>query len=220
MAVALLLVLIALWVLPLADIFSAAVQWSQAHPVAGPTVYLIVFPICVVLLVPASWIAMFAGYVYGVPAGIVLASTGASLGAYLAFLNGRTLARDYVGRRMESNRRLHALDRALAERSFFIVFLTRIALVIPYNLLNYMYSVTSIRTKDYIVPSVLGIVPAISLFVFLGGQARSVEQILSGKLDGGNTSILVLIVSSVALLLVVIVLQRAASKVLRGSLEE
>ena len=121
---------------------------------------------------------------------------------------------------MESNRRLLALDRALSERSFFIVFLTRIALVIPYNLLNYMYSVTGIRTRAYIIPSILGIVPAMSLFVFLGAQARSVEQILAGGLDGGRTSILVLIVSSVAVVLVVIALQRAASRVLRGSLEE
>ena len=220
MVIALLLVFIALWLLPLADLSDAAVQWSRAHPIAGPVLYLMVFPISVVFLVPASWFAMFAGYVYGFPAGSALASIGASLGAYAAFMNGRTLARDLVRRRMESNVRLQALDRALMEQSFFIVVLTRIALVIPHNLLNYMYSLTSIRSLPYIVPSIVGIVPAMSLFVFLGTQANSVEQILSGELGGGRAGLIILLMSSVAVLLVVTLLQRAASKILRRTLRE
>ena len=220
MLLALLVVLASLWFLPLAQLLNSAASWSQAHSIASPIMYLILFPICVVLLVPASWIAMFAGYVFGLPAGIALAATGASVGAYLAFLNGRTLARQIVAKRLASNARLRALDHALAEKTFFVVFLTRIALVIPYNLLNYMYSLTSIRQLPYLIPSVLGIIPAMSLFVFLGTQARSVEEILSGELGHGRVGLLILAISSIAVLMIAILLQRAASRALRESLDE
>ena len=220
MAVALLAVFAGLWFLPLAGMLDSAARWSEAHPVASPILYLGIFPVCVVLLVPASWIAMFAGYVFGLGEGIVLASAGASIGAYAAFCNGRTLARPIVAKRLAENPNLAALDHALADKSFAVVFLTRIALLIPYNLLNYLYSLTSIRHLPYLLPSVLGIIPAMSLFVFLGTQARSIEEILSGNLGQGRIGLLILAVSSVAVLLVAVLLQRAAKKALREALDD
>ena len=58
MLLVILVVLAGLWFLPFGQLLNSAASWSQAHTIASPIMYLILFPICVVLLVPASWIAI------------------------------------------------------------------------------------------------------------------------------------------------------------------
>ena len=132
----------ALVMLPLDEWLDQATAWNRAHPVAGAALYLTIAIVGCVMFLPGSVIAMTAGYVYGLTAGSVLALIGITLGAIAAFLNGRLLVRAWVFSMLESHPRLQALDRAVYAKSFVIVMLTRLSLIIPFNVLNYVYGVT------------------------------------------------------------------------------
>ena len=131
--------------------------------------------IAAVLFLPGTLIAMSGGYLYGMPLGIGMAALGGALGAIAAFLNGRLFARDWAFGKLEGHPRLQALDKALYEQSFVIVLLTRLSLVIPYSVLNYLYSVTGVKKGPYILASSIGLIPMMGLW--LGAEASLIGSV-------------------------------------------
>lgn len=170
-----------LYFLPLAEWVTAVVAWVERHPAAGPAVYVACVVAATVLFVPGSGSMMIAGFLFGLVPGFVLAAIGISVGAQSAFLAGRKVARHWVEHKVASNRRLQAIEQGLREEAFLIVVLTRLSLVIPFNLLNYAYGITSVRPRTHFLATALGMLPAVALYVYLGTLARDLGQILSGE---------------------------------------
>lgn len=213
-------VLTALLTLPLDQWLDQAGEWNKAHPVAGAILYLLAAIVGAVLFLPGSVIAMSAGYVYGLPLGSALALAGISAGAFAAFLNGRLLVRGWVFSLLESHPRLQALDRAVYDKSFVIVLLTRLSLIIPFNLLNYVYGVTGVRKVPYAVATVVGMIPATVLWTYIGTLARNFEEIRSGQLDAGLPGEWIVGIGLTLILVAVAIIHRTASRALRTHLGE
>ena len=169
-----------LYLLPFADWVAATVAWAQGHPVAGPAIYVLCVVLGTVAFVPGSVSMMIGGFLFGLVPGFLLTAIGISLGAQSAFLAGRKGARHWVERRVAESRRLTAIEKGLHEEAFLIVVLTRLSLVIPFNLLNYAYGITSVRPAMHFVATTVGMLPAVALYVYLGTLARDLGQILSG----------------------------------------
>lgn len=170
-----------LYVLPFADWIAVVVAWAQEHPVAGPATYIVCVVIATVLFVPGSGSMMIAGFLFGLVPGIVFAAAGIAAGAQCAFLAGRKGARHWVEQKVAANRRLKAIEKGLQEEAFLIVVLTRLSLVIPFNILNYAYGATSVQPRVHLAATTLGMLPAVALYVYLGTLARDLGQILSGE---------------------------------------
>jgi uncharacterized membrane protein YdjX (TVP38/TMEM64 family) len=78
------------------------------------------------------------------------------------------------------NPRLGAIEAGLREEAFVIVVLTRLSLVMPFNLLNYAYGITSVRGSVHFIATGVGMLAPVALYVYLGTLARDIGQILSG----------------------------------------
>ena len=163
---------------------------------------------------------MSAGYVYGLATGSVLAVIGTALGAFAAFLSGRLLVRAWVFSKLESHPRLQALDRAVYDKSFVIVALTRLSLIIPYNILNYIYGVTGVKKVPYFLGTAIGMIPATVLWTYVGTLAKNFEDIRSGSLDAELPSGYVLLVGLVMLGIAVFIVHRTASRALNERIGE
>ncbi len=213
-------ILIALWALPLVEWLDIAVEWNGANPLLGAGIYLAACTIGSVFFLPGSWLAMTGGYLYGLPLGIVMAAIGGALGAFAAFMSSRTFARAWAFARLESHPRLQALDKALIEQSFVIVLLTRLAVVIPYNVLNYLYGATGVKKIPYATASALGLIPAMALWAYVGTLASNFDDIVSGNLETGMPGRILFFVGLLAIIIAVIVVHRAASRVLGQRLGE
>jgi len=170
----------ALYVLPIAGPVATLVSWAQANPVAGGFAYLVCVIVATVLFVPGSGSMMIAGYVFGLTTGTLLSVAAITLGAQCAFLVGRLIARDWVAAKVSANPRLVAIEAGLREEAFLIVVLTRLSLIIPFNVLNYAYGVTSVRGSVYFLATATGMLVPVALYVYLGTLARDIGQILSG----------------------------------------
>jgi uncharacterized membrane protein YdjX (TVP38/TMEM64 family) len=126
--------------------------------------------------VPGSILTVAAGLLFGLPFGVALTSAAGTLGASAAFAVGRFAARDWVAQRVATRPRLHALVAATGPRGFLFVLLARLSPLIPYNLLNYALSVTSVRFRDYVLATWLGMLPATVLYVYTGSIAKSLAD--------------------------------------------
>ena len=218
--VVLIIVLAGVWILPLDQWLDQVGEWNKANPVAGAFLYVLFATIGAVLFMPGSVIVMSAGYLYGLTVGTCLAMLGVTLGAFAAFLSGRILVRDWVFARLDGHPRLKALDRAVYDQSFVIVALTRLSLIIPFNLLNYVYGVTGVRKTAYVVATAIGMIPATVLWTYVGTLAKNFDDIRSGNLDSGLPNGYLLLVGLVMIVIVVYIVHRAASRALDERLGE
>lgn len=213
-------VLVATLTLPLDQWLDQAGEWNKAHPVAGALFYLLFVTVGAVFFLPGSVIAMSAGYVYGLTLGSCLAVVGVALGGFAAFLAGRLLVREWVFSQLESHPRLQALDRAVYDKSFVIVALTRLSLIIPFNILNYAYGVTGVKKIPYIAGTALGMIPATVLWTYVGTLAKNFGDIRSGELDTGLPSEYLLLLGLAIIGVAVAIVHRAASRALKERLEQ
>lgn len=136
--------------------------------VAAPIVYVALYAGLVVLLVPGSIITIVGGVVFGTWSGTALAVVGASLGATAAFLIARRLGRDQV--EAIAGERLDRLDGWLERRGLLAVLYLRLIPVVPFNVLNYVAGVTRCGSRDYVVGTVVGIIPGTFAYAALGGN--------------------------------------------------
>ncbi|MGE0040022.1 MAG: TVP38/TMEM64 family protein [Vicinamibacterales bacterium] len=156
--------------------FAAAVAGLGAW---GPVVFILGYGAAAVALVPGSLLTLAAGAVFGLVPGTLYVMAGATLGATLAFLSGRYLARAFVERLLAGNPRLAAVDRAVGREGFRLVLLLRLSPAVPYSLLNYALGLSRVRIGDYVLASV-GMLPAVVLYVYTGKVAGDLASAASG----------------------------------------
>jgi uncharacterized membrane protein YdjX (TVP38/TMEM64 family) len=200
--------------LPVGSWLQGLGDWVGERPIEGALAYLVVATVCGVLMTP-GWIPMMlAGVLFGLGKGIALAAVGIVGGATAAFLAGRSLLRGPIERRIAGNTTLVAIDRAVDQQAFTIVFLTRLALVLPYNLLNYVYGGTRVALGTYMLATGLGMLPAVTLYAYLGTLASDVGQMLDSGGAAPPGSWWISAIALAAIVAVTIVIQRAARRAL------
>jgi uncharacterized membrane protein YdjX (TVP38/TMEM64 family) len=191
-------------------------QLNDAYPVAIPIAYVATVTIATIALFPGWASMMIAGLLFGLWPGLLYALAGITAGAFGAFLAGRALGRSWVEKRMGENLKLQALDEAVDAQSFYIICLTRFAIVLPFNLLNYAFGLTRVGAPTYVAATALGMLPAVLLYVYLGTLADDFGQILAGEVRPESGAYWIAAIAVVAVAAVVWIVQRAATRALRG----
>jgi uncharacterized membrane protein YdjX (TVP38/TMEM64 family) len=163
------------------DILPSFLEWVQGIGPWGAVVFAAAYIPAAVFFVPGSLLTLGAGFVFGLTKGTVVVSLGSTAGAAAAFLVARTLAHDWVGRRLEGRPHLTAIGRAVETEGFKIVLLTRLSPVLPFNLLNYAFGLTAVSFRTYVLASWIGMLPGTIMYVYLGSAAKSVATLLSGE---------------------------------------
>jgi uncharacterized membrane protein YdjX (TVP38/TMEM64 family) len=204
----------ALVALPVREWLTAALRWTADHREVAWLIYIALYVVASVCLLPGLILTIAAGVLFGLGAGTALASAGSVLGAVAAFFVGRTLARDWVGHKIAAWPRFRALDSALKTRGFWIVLLTRLSPLFPFNVLNYAYGITGVRTRDYVVASWIGMLPATVLYVYAGTLAASLTAVFAGEARIGSARYVLLGVGLAATLAVTLLVTRLASRAL------
>lgn len=206
-------------VLPIREYLALAVAWSAAHPGPAAFGYCLAYVIATVFVIPALPLTLAAGFIFGLVKGVIVVSLSSVAGATAAFLLGRTLARGWVSRAISRQPRFAALDRAIRSRGFWVVVLTRLSPAFPFTMLNYLYGVTSVSLRSYVLGSWLGMLPATILYVYVGSLAGGLKTALNGPTNRPPAAYVLLGVGLIATLVVTILVTRLASRELDKALK-
>jgi uncharacterized membrane protein YdjX (TVP38/TMEM64 family) len=206
--------------LPVDEYIGQLLEWTESLGAWGPVVLAAIYVVGTVLMVPGVILSLGAGFAFDLVVGVITISVGSTLGAIAAFLIGRTLARGYVEQLAARHPKFAAIDRAVEASGFKIVLLTRLSPVFPFNLLNYLLSVTKVRTRDYALASWIGMMPGTVLFVYLGKTAKDLSQILRGDLQTGIEHQIVLALGLLATIVVTVYVTRVARRALTQYVEQ
>lgn len=158
------------------EVFRNILKWIGSLGYIGGLAFILIYIIATVAFVPGAALTLGAGALFGVIWGSIYVFVGATLGAIAAFLIGRYLARDWIGKKIEGNQQFVAIDRAVAHAGFKIVLLTRLSPAFPFNLLNYAFGITGVALKDYAIASI-GMIPGTVMYVYIGSFAGDLARI-------------------------------------------
>ena len=191
------------------------IHWAKGMGAAGGALYAVVYILGTALFFPGLPLTLGAGFLYGAVIGTLVVSPASVAGATLAFLIARYLARDWVTRRIKKYPQAAAIDRAIEKNGFKAVVLLRLQPVLPFNILNYALGLTSIRLRDYMLASWIGMFPATVLYVYLGSVMNDISDLLRGRPNSGIAGRLLLWGGLAAIIVLVWWLGRIARKALR-----
>ncbi|MCH7916734.1 MAG: TVP38/TMEM64 family protein [Planctomycetes bacterium] len=198
----------------LQQIFGNALDWISGLGPTGPLVFVLLYILACVLLLPGSLLTLGAGVVFGVIEGSVVVSVGSTLGATCAFLVGRYLARDWVGAKIAGNDKFKAIDEAVAVEGWKIVGLTRLSPIFPFNLLNYAFGLTQVKLKHYLIASWLGMMPGTIMYVYIGSLAGDLASLGSGERTRSTGEWILYGIGLAATVVVAVFVTRIAKKAL------
>jgi len=179
-------VVIATRLLPVGRWLLDFVAWIRGAGTPGMLLFVVGYAIAIPLLLPGALLTLGAGFAYGVALGVPLVWIGASMGATAAFVLGRTLARRWIAARAADNPRFAAIDRAVASQGLRIVLLSRLSPLFPFNFLNYAFALTRVSLRDYVLGTVVGILPGTTMYVYLGSLVTSLTELSAGRRSGGT----------------------------------
>src|SRR5437773_339900 len=154
--------------------------WVGQMGVAGIFIFIGVYAIATVLLAPGSILTIGAGFAFGLWKGFLAVSAGATLGASLAFLVARFIARDKVEAIAKRNEKFRNIDHAIGQQGAKLVFLLRLSPVIPFNLSNYLYGLSAVKFWPYVLASWIGMIPGTFLYVYIGTAGKAAVAAAAG----------------------------------------
>ena len=202
------------WKFPVAESLMSLIGWIQEQGVVGYGVYIVVYTLGAVLFLPGSILTLGAGFAWGVILGSALVSISSTLGATLAFLVGRYLARDWVRKKIEKNEGFKSIDKAVARQGFKIVFLTRLSPVFPFSFQNYAYGLTGVSLWNYVAASWSGMIPGTIMYVYLGSLITEITQLSSGQTQEEPVQKILYGVGLLVTVFVTVIITRIAKKAL------
>ena len=188
--------------------------WVDGQGWWGPLIYMAGYIGATVAFVPGSVLTLFAGAIFGLVNGTLYVFIAATIGATLAFLVARYVAREAIENRLQDNERFAAIDRAVEREGFKIVLLLRLSPIFPFNLLNYALGLTGVRFTDYVFASI-GMLPGTVLYIYSGKVASDVATLAGGELVGGAAYYAIVALGFVATVVVTILVTRTARRALR-----
>lgn len=151
--------------------------WVEAAGPAGPLLFMAIYAVATVLVLPGAVLTLAGGALFGPLWGTLWSLTGATLGAAMAFLIARTMGADWVARR--AGPRLQRLNDGVASEGWRFVAFVRLVPLLPFNLLNYALGLTRIPFLTYMLASWVFMLPGAFAYTWLGHAGRA-------ALEGGD----------------------------------
>jgi uncharacterized membrane protein YdjX (TVP38/TMEM64 family) len=156
-------------------------DWVGQMGLAGIFIFIAVYAAATVLLAPGVILTIGAGFAFGLWKGFLAVSAGATLGASLAFLVARFVARDKIEAIARRNTKFQRIDNAIGKQGAKLVFLLRLSPVIPFNLSNYFYGLTAVKFWPYVRASWIGMMPGTFLYVYIGTAGKAAVAAAGGE---------------------------------------
>jgi uncharacterized membrane protein YdjX (TVP38/TMEM64 family) len=156
--------------------------WIDSFGAWGLAVFALAYVVATIAMLPCAPLSVIAGLAWGIWA-LPLVIVAALVGASLAFQIGRHLAQDRVHAWAATRPRGAAVIEAVSEQGWKIVLLLRLSPVVPFNVQNYLFGITTIGFVPYAMATAVGILPGALLFISIGTFGHGTEDADSRSLN-------------------------------------
>ena len=165
----------------------------------APLIYLLLYILVCLFFLPRVTITLVGGLVFGPVWGTIWSSLGTTLGAMASFIVSRYLARDMVKKKFGSNQHFKRIEHGFNQYGKKMLIISRIVPVVPFSVQNYLYGLTSIKLRDYILITWFCMLPSTVVYCFAAGSivegTTNIESTLLYLGIAGMVFVLILLLS-------------------------
>lgn len=121
------------------------------------------------------------GYFFGVVHGFITVVFSANLGVAIAHITIRAVNMKFHIIKLVKYDTMHAILRVISgPQAFKVVALARVS-PIPFGIQNTIFALSSISTGQYLLATVIGLLPAQMINLYLGSTLRSIGDVISDR---------------------------------------
>ena len=157
--------------------------------------FVVIYIFIVLLILPASWLSIAAGYLYGTYLGSVIVFISAFIGASISFFISKRFLSKKVLDMIKRYPKLSLLENIIQKGGLKLIVLTRLSPLFPFSILNYFYGLNNITYKDFSI-SLICIIPGTFLYCSVGSLLNDLSDIMNLKLNNNLFTTLISIIST------------------------
>ncbi|KAF9953660.1 hypothetical protein BGZ72_005238 [Mortierella alpina] len=186
------LIILAFTVLRVQDHVKEILHYIDDHRSMGAILFVTFYTIACWLFLPGSLFTIGAGFLFRpMPFALAIVMLGDVLGALGSFLFGRYIFYNWVKSVMAKHPKFSALDQVIQDDGWKIVVMLRLT-PIPFNLITYFFSITSIPLYTLLWATAAGVFPGSCLGIWIGSLLKGLSGIDNPELETKNVVILVM----------------------------
>lgn len=207
-AIAFLILLLLFIFTPLKTVFHASLFKNFIKQYEGyvEVLFIAIYTGLTVIGIPGTILTIVGGCLFGLWHGTLISIISATLGAFFAFLTARYLLQDFAQRKFSKSKQLTRFQTAVLEQPFSCVLTTRLIPISPFNLVNYLFGLTSINWFDYTFATFIGVIPGSFAYSWIGVSGEE-------AMNGGDRISFFLALTFLALLSIIPLIYRRKTKV-------
>ncbi|WP_247602473.1 TVP38/TMEM64 family protein [Gordonia rubripertincta] len=166
----------------------------SAAGVPGVLAFMLILAALTLTPFPMSVLTVAGGLMFGLVPGALIVIVAATFGAWAGYWLARSLGRASFAQISWS--RIVALNAVLERRGMSSMMVVRLIPVFPFGLVNYAAGLSSVRQRDYLVGTAIGIVPGAIAYSAVGAYGTSplswpfVAAIAAVVVIGGGSAVL------------------------------
>ncbi len=143
-------------------------SFISSFGVWAPLAFILIYIISAPIPFLAPIISAVAGLLFGAIPGTLLAMAAATSSAFIPFYLSRSLGREWVEKRIKSDKLQDAYEKSEGKGGFLFVLLMRLIPVLPWEVQNYVAGLTKVTIPAFVLGTLLGIIPGTFSLAFLG----------------------------------------------------
>lgn len=147
-------------------------EYVYSFGALAPIIYIIMFTFVPLTLFPDSVLAIAGGMCFGLLWGSIYTMIGALCGGTLSFYISRLIGKNFIKNVFKKD--LGNLSSHIEEKGFLIVLLLRLIPLFPFDVISYSAGLSNIKYKDFLLATILGIIPGVFVFTNLGDKAADI----------------------------------------------
>ena len=175
--------------------------------------FVVIYVFIVLLILPASWLSIAAGYLYGTYLGSVIVFISAFIGASISFFISKRFLSKKVLDMINKYPKLSLLENIIQKGGLKLIVLTRLSPLFPFSILNYFYGLNNITYKDFSI-SLICIIPGTFLYCSVGSLLNDLSDIVNLKL---NNNLFTSLISIISTSLVIYFLSKYSNEIINES---
>ena len=181
----------------------------------GILAFILLYILIVLLILPASWLSLLSGFLYGSYFGSVIVFVAASIGASLAFLISKSFLSIKLKTIINRFPKLSLMEKVVQKGGLKLILLARLSPIFPFSVLNYFYGLNNIKFKDFAF-GLLGIIPGTFLYCSIGSLTKSLQDLKNLQ---PTNNIFITILSAISTFMVVYFSAKYAKEYINESRE-
>ena len=175
--------------------------------------FVVIYIFIVLLILPASWLSIAAGYLYGTYLGSLIVFISAFIGASISFFISKRFLSKKVSDIINRYPKLSLLENIIQKGGLKLIVLTRLSPLFPFSILNYFYGLNNITYKDFSI-SLICIIPGTFLYCSVGSLLNDLSDIVNLKL---NNNLFTTLISIISTSLVIYFLSKYSNEIINES---